>query len=85
VWNPIGGNNGENKYIENTASVNSYSYVFNGSEFFTAFNNTPNISNVKNDFTVWGTNLNKLPIHMRYSIDKKPIEYTSIAVTDMEL
>lgn len=85
TWTPLGSSDGENRYIENTARTNSYSYIFSGSEFFTTFNNTPNISNIKNDFTVWGTNQNKLPIHMRYAIDKKPYSYTSISVTDMEL
>jgi hypothetical protein len=48
----------------------------------TAFSNTPNLLNVKNDFAVWGTYKSMsgtdLPIHMRYAIDKKPTWYKTV-------
>ena len=48
----------------------------------TSFANRPNLLNLKNDFSVWGTyksiSGSDIPIHMRYAIDKKPSEYTSI-------
>lgn len=48
----------------------------------TSFANNPNLLNVKNDFSVWGTYKSisgaDIPIHMRYAIDKKPTTYTSI-------
>lgn len=60
-------------------------YVFSGGELITTFNNNPNLSNVKNDFSIWGEKEGlqgaKIPIHMRYAIDKKPGRYTSISIS----
>ena len=48
----------------------------------TAFTNRPNLANVKNDYCVWGTHKGisgaVIPIHMRYAIDVKPVEYRPI-------
>jgi len=70
--------------VEDLAAANGYSYIFSGSEFFTAFNNTPDLNNLKNDYSVWGVRKSisgsELPVHMRYAIDKKPWKYTSIEV-----
>jgi hypothetical protein len=61
-------------------------YTFSGGELITAFNNTPNLSNLRNDYSIWGERTSvsgaKLPVHMRYAIDTKPIQYTSIEVDD---
>lgn len=58
-----------------------YSYEFNDYGLFTSVANTPDLKNLKNDFTIWGTrkglNQSDLPIHMRIAIDTKPQEYTS--------
>ena len=58
-----------------------YSYEFNDYGLFTSVANTPDLKNLKNDFTIWGTrkglNQSDLPIHMRIAIDNKPTEYTS--------
>lgn len=57
-----------------------YSYMFNNGELITAFNNTPNLSNLKNDYSIWGERegvSDTLAIHLRYAIDKKPTTYTS--------
>ena len=85
-WSPFKENMEEEGCYE---SSSPYSYVFSGTELFTAFNNTPNIGNIKNDFTVWGTKKGvtgkELPAHMRYAIDVKPQKYTSISVADDEL
>jgi hypothetical protein len=62
-----------------------YSYKFSDSSLFTSFNNTPNLANLKNDFTVWGKNKNDLAIHMRYAIDVKPNYYRSITVLNKEV
>lgn len=57
----------------------SYVYSFIDGKLVTAFNNNPNLLNLKNDFAVWGkkTGVNgaELPIHMRYAIDVKPKYY----------
>ena len=51
-------------------------------QLVTAFANNPNLLNVKNDFSVWGTYKSisgaDIPIHMRYAIDTKPKEYKPI-------
>jgi len=52
---------------------------------FTTYNNTPNLNNLRNDFTVWGKRNSNIPIHMRYAIDKKPILYRSITVSEEDL
>ena len=48
----------------------------------TALANNPNLLNVKNDFSVWGTYKSidgaDIPIHMRYALDTKPTLYTSL-------
>lgn len=58
-----------------------YSYSFSDLSLFTSFANTPNLKQLKNDYTVWGTRKSitgdELPIHMRLAIDRKPREYVS--------
>ena len=61
-------------------TASQYSYEFKDAELITAYSNQPQISEVKNDFTIWGTrksvNGNELPIHSRYAIAHKPEKYT---------
>ena len=52
-----------------------YNFIHN--EFTTAFNNTLNYNNIKNDFVVWGAynSVNsdtKFPCRFHLAIDKKP-------------
>lgn len=70
-------------YVIATDSI----YDFENNELITNFNNTPNISNIKNDYSIWGKrgSSNAIPIHLRYAIDKKPISYTTISVSDDDL
>lgn len=69
----------ENTYVENQAYTSACSWVFDNNELITAFNNTPDILNIKNDFSLWGERKSvsgaSLPIHMRYAIGKKPSYY----------
>ena len=55
----------------------------------TSLGYNPNIANLKNDFSIWGERTTasgaKVPIHLRYAIDVRPQEYTSIAVENEEL
>ena len=64
-------------------------YLFSGGELITAFNNNPNISNLKNDFSIWGERTGisgaKIPIHLRYSIAEKPLKYKQIKVYQSEV
>ena len=84
-WGPSVQNEGDQVYVESYMAATPYSYKFSDSSLFTSFNNTPNLANLKNDFTVWGKNKNDLAIHMRYAIDVKPNYYRSIKVSKDEV
>ena len=51
-------------------------YTFKDFTMSQSFNNNPNLINLKNDFSIWGERETasgaKIPIHMRYAIDRKP-------------
>lgn len=57
------------------------SWNFTDSFLVTAFNNTPVLNNVRNDYSIWGTRKSitgtELPVHLRYAIDKKPTYYVN--------
>ena len=75
------------QYVENLATSSIYSYMFSGAELITAFSNNPNMLNMRNDYSVWGTREaagRNDPVHMRYAIDLKPTKYTTIDTTDTE-
>jgi hypothetical protein len=63
-WTPI-----EGTYVENNMYEFPYEYSLENHEVISAFTNNPDISNVKNDFSIWGTrkssSSNGLPIHAR--------------------
>lgn len=59
-----------------------YSYEFGKSKLITSFNNNPNLTNVKNDYSIWGTRSGisgaEIPIHLRYALDYKPFYYCNM-------
>jgi hypothetical protein len=63
------------------ALASSVAYTFSEGELITAFNNNPNILNMRNDYSVWGTRKTtagaEIPVHLRYAIDIKPTYYKS--------
>ena len=67
------------QYVQSLAESSAISYTFNEGELITAFNNNPNILNMRNDYSIWGTRKStsgaEIPIHMRYAIDIKPKQY----------
>ena len=78
-------------YAEDAMFTSSYTYSFEDGILLTAFNNSPNINNIKNDFSIWGKRKGitgtELPIHMRYAIQFKPKYYqnydkTKIFITE---
>lgn len=79
LWND-GKNESEDDGMEEE-EIEEYFYQFDDMKLFTSFANTPNLKNLKNDFSVWGSKKsatgNELPIHMRLAIDNKPLLYTS--------
>ena len=88
LWTPIKETEDNETYTEAIALSSSYSYIFNGSELITAFSNNPNILNMRNDYSIWGTRKGisgaDIPVHFRYAIDLKPISYTSLEVSSPE-
>lgn len=85
LWSPTETDGAGEKYTESLMYSTPYAYKFIGGELVTAFNNNPDIANVRNDYSIWGERTSiesggKIPIHMRYVIDKKPVSYTSITV-----
>lgn len=75
--------NSINKQIWTSPSelTSKYSYIFDGDELISAISNTPNLANLKNDFSIWADRKSgniTVPIHMRYAIDKKPYFYKAI-------
>jgi hypothetical protein len=61
------------------AVSSAQAYVFSEGELITAFNNNPNLTNMKNDYSIWGARSTakgtEIPIHMRFAIDQKPTYY----------
>ena len=72
---------GSEMYAENAAYTSALSYEFTDNTLVTSFNNPPDLTNLKNDFTVWGNRKSvsgiDLPIHYRFAIDHKPETYTT--------
>ena len=89
VWTPQIKNEDEITYVESTVYTSNTIYNFQDNYLLTSINNTPDLTNIKNDYSVWGikntVNNTGTPIHMRYAIDEKPQAYTTINVTAEEL
>lgn len=90
MWTPSEIDAKDGEYIsENFALSTSLAYSFINNELITAFNNNPNLLNVRNDYSIWGERVSasgaKLPVHLRYAIDTKPQKYTQIIVSDQEV
>ena len=66
-------------YAEAAAYATPITWTFGDSFLITAYSNTPALSNVRNDFSIWGTKASiegsELPVHLRYAVDKKPTYY----------
>lgn len=69
----------EDTRVNEAAYTTPIEYHFESGNLITAYQNNPNLLNLKNDYTVWGTRKSvtgtELPIHFRYAIDKKPQYY----------
>ena len=79
-WNNLNENENSGKVYANQAAYSSsHTFSFNNNMLISNFANTPNILNVKNDFSIWGTRTSasgaELPIHLRYAVQKKPEYY----------
>ena len=78
---------------DSSAQYNSLSqttaYTFTNHNSITAFNNNPNLLNMRNDYIIWGERTSvsgaKLPIHLRYAIDNKVQSYKQIYVEQKDV
>ena len=75
--------------MDNDDSEPDISYIFNNLTLVTALSNSPQIKDIKNDYTIWGekksiTGDSKIPIHMRVSIDTKPSVYRNYVSNEYE-
>ena len=84
-WNNIQRDSDNSIYVEDAVYTTPFEYVFEGSELISSFSNSPQLNNVKNDFSIWGTKKsvtgNEVPVHLRYAIDKKPYYYKSLDIS----
>lgn len=89
MWSPSQSEDTSYETLPNILAGKTELYTFTNNELITAFNNNPNIGNLKNDFSVWGERFTvsgtKIPVHMRYAIDDKPAQYKTIKVTAEEI
>lgn len=78
-WNSLVKTEDNDLLIENAAENSAVTYSFIDNNIITAFNNTPNLSNLRNDFSIWGTRKGisgaDIPVHLRFAIDTKPVMY----------
>ena len=77
AWTGAVTNEDEDTYYDSINSTQS-SYEFSNGFLISSFSNKPNLAAIRNDFSVWGTTSTNAPIHLRYAIDDKPFEYTSL-------
>lgn len=79
-WNNlIKEDDSEEIYANSTALTSPLSYSFENANLITSFQNKPNLQDLKNDYSIWGTKVatggKEYPVHLRYAIDKKPEYY----------
>lgn len=74
AWHGAITNEGESTYYDSLNSTQTQ-YEFINGFLINSFANKPLLSNIRNDFVVWGTTSTDAPIHLRYAIDNKPQEY----------
>lgn len=77
-WSTIKGD-GYDRYVEDAAYSSPVTYSFEDNNLITSFQNSPDLLNLRNDYSVWGKRKGvtgkEIPIHARYAIDKKPNYY----------
>ena len=69
-------------YLDGSYYNNKIIYTFNDEEETTQISHTPNLTNLRNDYSIWGEKTSssgaKIPIHLRYALQKKPELYLTI-------
>lgn len=78
-WNNLVEEEDTGEIYANATILTQTSYSFENANLITAFQNKPQLSNLKNDYSIWGTKVTtggkEYPVHLRYAIDKKPVYY----------
>jgi hypothetical protein len=78
VFSPLSENGGAIAAVD----MEEYIYRFEDAKILTNLSNAPNLSNIKNDFSIWGNRKSAsgadVPIHSRYAIQKKPEKYKTL-------
>lgn len=86
-WTSITRREGDESFYDTAANTSAVTYDFKRGLLVNSFANVPLLTNIKNDFSVWGELKTvdgiEMPIHLRYSIDKKPISYYSLSKQKM--
>ena len=76
---------GYHVYADSASDYSSTIYSLEGNQLISSFSNSPDLLNLKNDYSIWGTRRGvkkkDIPVHIRYAIDKKPSIYHSIGGT----
>ena len=87
-YDTIVDNSDEGRYAVDSAYHDSYIYTFENGSLITAYQNSPNLINLRNDYSIWGNRKSasgaEVPIHYRFAIDNKPTRYKTIAITSAE-
>lgn len=63
--------------LKDINSDEEYQAYYDDKKEIVTINSSPQIQNIKNDYSIWGTSADKIPFHIRIGINKKPIEYVS--------
>ena len=83
AWNSL------KEIFPNTIEYSDVDYNLSNSNLIQSFSQNPQLSNLKNDFSIWGKRKNlsgtEVPIHIRYAIEHKPLQYHTIKVSNNEI
>lgn len=59
------------------AEEEEYIANYENKEEIISISTSPQLSNIKNDYSIWGSTSEKIPFHIRVGINKKPTQYVS--------
>ena len=83
----------DEEFVDNAAFSSACTHHFENNNLIASFSNSPDLANVRNDFSIWGTRKgisgDEIPVHLRYAIDRKPDYYKNfdgqVFVSNQEL
>lgn len=81
TWTPLKKDSDKSTYALDAAYSSSSVYQFENNRIIMSCSNKPDILNLKNDYSIWGSRAGvgdaTIPIHLRYAIEFKPNYYIS--------